>query len=410
MLAAFRAAHADPTIGTRLELAPAAGRARRRRRLRHPGLLAAPEDPRGPALFAAVMRSLAPKIRAAGIATEAELDLPTLQMRIAEAHARGRTPSSCCRPSSARSAAAQRRSGPARPGRLPADAARGHRPPVPPAHLVRARARVGRAASTTRASCRTSRRTTSRRSRRTARRTRTGCRSSSCRASWPLGRRAPRRRCSPAAHAAPPASLDLAHLARLLHLSRRRRARGRAQRRPALPLPRGGLGGRAVPVRALRRGARRRRARRTACTGSTRCTTRWCRSGRRRTARRRRWSSPASRGAPAGATPSAASATSTGTPARCWRTPRAGEDAGLAPRLRTVFPDAAVTRLVGADGVHEFPLAIAQLGDGEPAIGPAGPAARRGRPARAARVPLVTEAQHAGDGERLGAPGPPGRR
>jgi hypothetical protein len=47
-----------------------------------------------------------------------------------------------------------------------------------------------------------------------------------------------------------------------------------------------------------------------------------------------------------------------------------GEDAGLAPRLRTVFPDGTVTALVGADAVHEFPLAILTLGDGAPAIRP----------------------------------------
>jgi SAM-dependent methyltransferase len=82
MTAAFRAAHADPVIGTRLELI-----------LRQAGLgdvggfgvqaYSGPDDPRGPALFAAVLRSLAPKIHAAGIATEAELDLPTLQARVA---------------------------------------------------------------------------------------------------------------------------------------------------------------------------------------------------------------------------------------------------------------------------------------------------------------------------------------
>ena len=31
--------------------------------------------------------------------------------------------------------------------------------------------------------------------------------------------------------------------------------------------------------------------------------------------------------------------------------------AGLASRLWTAFPDEQVTRLVGADGTHEFPLA-----------------------------------------------------
>lgn len=51
------------------------------------------------------------------------------------------------------------------------------------------------------------------------------------------------------------------------------------------------------------------------------------------------------------------------------------QDAGLAARLRTVFPDAAITRLVGADRVYEFPLAIVTLADGELAISSAGAAA-----------------------------------
>jgi SagB-type dehydrogenase family enzyme len=85
------------------------------------------------------------------------------------------------------------------------------------------------------------------------------------------------------------------------------------------------------------------------------------------------------------------------------------EDAGLQPRLRTAFPDGAVTRLVGADGVHEFPLAIVTFGDGEPAFRPSGEAAG-GEVDRRAPVefPLVTEAQRAGDGERLGASWPAG--
>ncbi|HEY7077064.1 MAG TPA: hypothetical protein VH418_16920 [Solirubrobacteraceae bacterium] len=88
-----------------------------------------------------------------------------------------------------------------------------------------------------------------------------------------------------------------------------------------------------------------------------------------------------------------------------------GEDAALAPRLRAVFPDAAVTRLVGADGVHEFPLAIVTLGEGAPAIGPGGPAA----PGQVDRLPpvefpLVTAAQRAGDTEELGPPWPAGPR
>ena len=81
MNAAFRAARADPAIGTRLELI-----------LRQAGLAdvggfgvqgySGPDDPRGPALFAGVLRSLAPQIHAAGIATEDELDLPTVQARV----------------------------------------------------------------------------------------------------------------------------------------------------------------------------------------------------------------------------------------------------------------------------------------------------------------------------------------
>jgi SagB-type dehydrogenase family enzyme len=81
------------------------------------------------------------------------------------------------------------------------------------------------------------------------------------------------------------------------------------------------------------------------------------------------------------------------------------EDAGLAPRLRTVFPDHTVTGLVGADGVHEFPLAIVTFGDGEPAIRQGSEAAVGAVDRLAAlEFPLITAAQRAGDDERLGAP------
>jgi SagB-type dehydrogenase family enzyme len=85
------------------------------------------------------------------------------------------------------------------------------------------------------------------------------------------------------------------------------------------------------------------------------------------------------------------------------------DDAGLAPRLRTVFPDADVARLVGADGVHEFPLALLTFGDGEPAVR-AGGEAVSGEVDRQTPLefPLVTRAQHAGDGDRLGEPWEPG--
>jgi len=83
IMAGFRAAHADPTIGSRLAgLLAEAGVA---------GVATfgiqgyvAPDDPSGPVMVAGVVASLAPQLVAAGIATEAEIDLPTLQARIAE--------------------------------------------------------------------------------------------------------------------------------------------------------------------------------------------------------------------------------------------------------------------------------------------------------------------------------------
>ena len=44
------------------------------------------------------------------------------------------------------------------------------------------------------------------------------------------------------------------------------------------------------------------------------------------------------------------------------------DSAGLAARLYSRFPDAAVAALVGADGVHEWPVAVVALGDGAPAL------------------------------------------
>ncbi|MEV0729309.1 hypothetical protein [Polymorphospora sp. NPDC050346] len=83
----------------------------------------------------------------------------------------------------------------------------------------------------------------------------------------------------------------------------------------------------------------------------------------------------------------------------------AADSAGLAPRLRTLFPDAALRRLVGADGVHEHPLALLTFGDGEPATGPGGPAATGTLPP--VEFPLVTTAQQAGERDVLGEPWPP---
>ena len=78
------------------------------------------------------------------------------------------------------------------------------------------------------------------------------------------------------------------------------------------------------------------------------------------------------------------------------------ESGGHRPRLYTRFPDAAVARLVGADGIQEFPLALVTLGSGAPAIVPGGDAEAGRIDEAAVEFPLVTLAQHAGDDERLG--------
>jgi len=84
----------------------------------------------------------------------------------------------------------------------------------------------------------------------------------------------------------------------------------------------------------------------------------------------------------------------------------AADSAGLAPRLRSLFPDAALRTLVGADGVHEYPLALLTLGDGDPAIEPGGPATPGELPE--VELPLCTAAQRAGDRDELGEPWPRG--
>jgi hypothetical protein len=85
----------------------------------------------------------------------------------------------------------------------------------------------------------------------------------------------------------------------------------------------------------------------------------------------------------------------------------AAASAGRQPRLRSEFPDAAVRHLVGADGVHEFPVALVTFGDGPPAIDATGPAAPGGG-LPPVEFPLDTAAQRAGDRDELGAPWPDG--
>jgi ubiquinone/menaquinone biosynthesis C-methylase UbiE len=84
MLAAFRSAKADPMIGARL--APLFSRVGLAgvRTLGIQGYLG-PTDPRGPAMLAGVVRSLAPQMVAAGIATAEQLGLDTLAERLAAA-------------------------------------------------------------------------------------------------------------------------------------------------------------------------------------------------------------------------------------------------------------------------------------------------------------------------------------
>jgi SagB-type dehydrogenase family enzyme len=84
------------------------------------------------------------------------------------------------------------------------------------------------------------------------------------------------------------------------------------------------------------------------------------------------------------------------------------ESAGLGPRLWTRFPDAEVSRLVAADTVHEFPVALLTLGDGAPAIRAQGEAAVGAVDVAPMEFPLVTQAQHAGDSDVLGEPWPAG--
>lgn len=80
------------------------------------------------------------------------------------------------------------------------------------------------------------------------------------------------------------------------------------------------------------------------------------------------------------------------------------DSAGLTARLFTRFPDARVTALVGADGVHEWPVAIVGLGGGAPALEVAGPATPGETDSAPLEFPLVTAAQRAGERDRLGEP------
>jgi hypothetical protein len=78
--------------------------------------------------------------------------------------------------------------------------------------------------------------------------------------------------------------------------------------------------------------------------------------------------------------------------------------AGLEPSLIVRFPDVTVDSLVGADGLHEFTLALVSLGSADPGLAPSGAAVRGAVDSAPLEFPLVTAAQRAG---RLGAWGEP---
>jgi hypothetical protein len=80
------------------------------------------------------------------------------------------------------------------------------------------------------------------------------------------------------------------------------------------------------------------------------------------------------------------------------------DSAGLAAALHTGFPDAQVAALVGADRVHELPVALIGLDGTAPAVAPDGPAVAGKVDAAPVEFPLVTAAQQAGEGGRLGQP------
>ena len=78
--------------------------------------------------------------------------------------------------------------------------------------------------------------------------------------------------------------------------------------------------------------------------------------------------------------------------------------AGLEARLYSEFPDAAVSALVGADGVNEWPVAVVALGQGAPALEAAGCAVAGVTDPDPVEFPIETAAQRAGDMSRLGEP------
>lgn len=81
---------------------------------------------------------------------------------------------------------------------------------------------------------------------------------------------------------------------------------------------------------------------------------------------------------------------------------------GFEPHLVSRFPDATIESLVGADGVHEFAVAVVSLGSPRGALAPSGEAVRGAVDGTPLELPLVTEAQRAGRLEAWGEPWPSG--
>jgi hypothetical protein len=81
----------------------------------------------------------------------------------------------------------------------------------------------------------------------------------------------------------------------------------------------------------------------------------------------------------------------------------AADSAGLNASLYTRFSDRGVAALVGADGVHEWPVAVVAFG-GEPAFDATGEASAGEVDAAPIEFPLETAAQRAGEADTLGEP------
>jgi hypothetical protein len=78
--------------------------------------------------------------------------------------------------------------------------------------------------------------------------------------------------------------------------------------------------------------------------------------------------------------------------------------AGLPARLYTEFPDVELRDLVGADGIDEFPVAVVALGDAEPEWSAGSRSALGSTASAPVRFPLVTAAHWAGISRRCGPP------